>query len=379
VDGEEIMEVERGQHQIDEHDDREGKKVLVDNFGRIAKKLRISVTDRCNMRCMYCMPRGKVRWFNEHNILDYREISRLVSILADLGIERIRLTGGEPLLRPNIENLIVTLTKIEGIKSISMTTNGMLFGEKARVLKAAGLEGVNISLDTFRPSRFKEITGINSFNKVIEAISAAESAGLNVKINTVVIRGWNDDEIVDFANFARDTGHIVRFIEFMPLDGSGIWQSNLVYSKREMIDLITRNLGEVMPLNNTSNCDPNDTNSINHMNNPNKYYNQNHKSDPATLFSFCDGRGIVGFIPSMSEPFCASCDRMRLTSDGRLLTCLFEKTGYDLKSILRSGKPDYYLKKKITENVMKKPEGIIKIIKTNALKSSLNLMHTIGG
>ena len=136
MDGEEIREVERRQHQIDEHDDREGKKVLVDNFGRIAKKLRISVTDRCNMRCMYCMPRGKVRWFNEHNILDYREISRLVSILADLGIERIRLTGGEPLLRPNIENLIVTLTRIEGIKSISMTTNGMLFGEKARVLKA---------------------------------------------------------------------------------------------------------------------------------------------------------------------------------------------------------------------------------------------------
>lgn len=379
VDGEEIREVERRQHQIDEHDDREGKNVLIDNFGRIAKKLRISVTDRCNMRCMYCMPRGKVRWFNEYNILDYREISRLVSILADLGIERIRLTGGEPLLRPNLENLLVALTKIEGIKSISMTTNGLLFGEKARVLKAAGLEGVNISLDTFRPSRFKEITGINGFNKVIEAISAAERAGLNVKINTVVIRGWNDDEIVDFANFARDTGHIVRFIEFMPLDGSGIWQSNLVYTKREMIDLITRNLGEVTPLNNTSNCGPNNINSIDHGNNSTEYYNQNHKSDPATLFSFFDGRGTIGFISSMTEPFCASCDRMRLTSDGRLLTCLYENPGYDLRNMLRSGKPNYYIKKKIAENVMKKPEGIIKIIKTNALKSSLNLMHTIGG
>ena len=217
--------------------------MLVDSFGRIAKKLRISVTDKCNMRCTYCMPREKVRWLDGHNILDYSEIARLVSILADLGIERIRLTGGEPLLRPNLENLIIGLTKIKGIKSISMTTNGVLFGKKARALKAAGLEGVNISLDTFRPARFKEITGINSINKVIEAINAAERVGLNVKINTVVIRGWNDDEIVDFANFARDTGHIVRFIEFMPLDGSGIWQSNLVYTKREMIDLITRNLG----------------------------------------------------------------------------------------------------------------------------------------
>ena len=378
--GKEIREVERRkQQQIDGYDDREVKNLLVDSFGRIGKKLRISVTDKCNMRCTYCMPRGKVRWFDEHNILDYSEIARLVSILADLGIERIRLTGGEPLLRPNLENLIIGLTKIKGIKSISMTTNGVLFGKKARALKAAGLEGVNISLDTFRPARFKEITGINSINKVIEAINAAERVGLNVKINTVVIRGWNDDEIVDFANFARDTGHIVRFIEFMPLDGSGIWQSNLVYTKREMIDLITRNLGGIVPLNDCPNCDISDTNDMDHKNNSIKYYNQNHKSDPATLFSFCDGRGAIGFISSMSEPFCASCDRMRLTSDGRLLACLFENPGYDLRNMLRSGKTNYYIKKKITENVMKKPEGIIKIIKTNSLKPSLNLMHTIGG
>ena len=258
------------------------------------------------MRCMYCMPRGNIRWFNEQDVLDYREISRLVSILANLGIERIRLTGGEPLLRPNLENLIVSLAKLEGINSISMTTNGLLFGEKAKKLKDAGLESVNISLDTFRPARFKAITGLDSINKVIEAINAAENVGLNVKINTVVIRGWNDDEIVDFARFARDTGHIVRFIEFMPLDGSGIWQSNLVYTKREMIDQITKNLVGVMPLNNTSNCDLEDTNGINYKNSSKKYYNQNYKSDPARLYSFCDGRGTIGFIPSMTEPFCAS-------------------------------------------------------------------------
>jgi GTP 3',8-cyclase len=378
-DGEKIGEEENRQQPIGEYDDSEDKNILIDNFGRIAKKLRVSVTDRCNMRCMYCMPRGNVRWFNEQDVLDYREISRLVSILANLGIERIRLTGGEPLLRPKLENLIVSLARLRGINSISMTTNGLLFGEKAKKLKDAGLESVNISLDTFRPARFKAITGLDSINKVIGAINAAENVGLNVKINTVVIRGWNDDEIVDFARFARDTGHIVRFIEFMPLDGSGIWQSNLVYTKREMIDQITRNLVGVMPLNNTSNCDPEDTNSIDYKNSSKRYYNQNYKSDPARLYSFCDGRGTIGFIPSMTEPFCASCDRMRLTSDGRLLTCLFENPGYDLRNMLRSSKSNYYIEKKIAENVMKKPEGIIKIIKTAALKSSLNLMHTIGG
>lgn len=378
VDGEEIREEENRQQQKSEYDDREGKNILIDNFGRIAKKLRVSVTDRCNMRCMYCMPRGNVRWFNEQDMLDFSEISRLVSILADLGIERIRLTGGEPLLRPNLKNLIISLAKLEGIKSISMTTNGLLFGEKARELKDAGLESVNISLDTFRPDRFKAITGINGLNKVIDAINAAESVGLNVKINTVVIRGWNEDEILDFAKFSRDTGHIVRFIEFMPLDGSGCWRSDLVYTKREIIDLITRNLGGIMPLNHALQCDL-DTNGANHKNNSNGYSNQLHKSDPAALFSFCDGRGTIGFIPSMTEPFCANCDRMRLTSDGRLLTCLFENPGYDLRNLLRSRKSNHYIKKKVTEDVRKKPEGIIKIIKTKTLKPSLNLMHTIGG
>lgn len=378
VDREEIREKENRQQQKSEYDDRDGKNILIDNFGRIAKKLRVSVTDRCNMRCMYCMPRGNVRWFNERDMLDFSEISRLVSILAGLGIERIRLTGGEPLLRPNLTNLIISLAKLEGIKSISMTTNGLLFGEKARELKDAGLESVNISLDTFRPDRFKAITGINGLNKVIDAVNAAESVGLNVKINTVVIRGWNDDEITDFAKFSRDTGHIVRFIEFMPLDGSGCWRSDLVYTKREMIDLITRNLGGIMPLNHALHCDL-DTNGVNHKNKSNRYSNQIHKSDPAALFSFRDGRGTIGFIPSMTEPFCANCDRMRLTSDGRLLTCLFENPGYDLRNLLRSRKSNHYIKKKVIEDVRKKPEGIIKIIKTKTLRPSLNLMHTIGG
>ncbi|MGH9952599.1 MAG: GTP 3',8-cyclase MoaA, partial [Nitrososphaeraceae archaeon] len=222
--GEELEkeEKESRQQQPEHQEHHEEKTILADSFGRIARKLRISVTDRCNMQCMYCMPQGKVRWFNEGDILDYDEITRLVFILTDLGIERIRLTGGEPLLRPKLESLILSLTEIDGIKSISMTTNGLLLADKVKQLRDAGLESVNISLDTFRPHRFKAITGVDNLNKVISAVKAADDAGLKVKINTVVIRGWNDDEIVDFATFARNTGHTVRFIEFMPLDGSGV-------------------------------------------------------------------------------------------------------------------------------------------------------------
>ena len=189
-------------------------------------------------------------------------------------------------------------------------------------MKDAGLESVNISLDTFRPDRFKAITGINGLSKVIDAVNAAESVGLNVKINTVVIRGWNDDEIADFAKFSRDTGHIVRFIEFMPLDGSGFWRSDLVYTKREIIDLITSNLGGIMPLNHALHCDL-DTNGANHKNNSNRCSNQFHKSDPAALFSFRDGRGTIGFIPSMTEPFCANCDENEINFGRQIIDMSF--------------------------------------------------------
>ncbi|MGB7635929.1 MAG: GTP 3',8-cyclase MoaA [Nitrososphaeraceae archaeon] len=343
---------------------KEEKSILTDGYNRVARKLRVSVTDRCNMRCMYCMPpQDKVQWFNDADLLNYDEITGLVSILADLGIEKIRLTGGEPLLRPKLENLIISLAKINNIKSISMTTNGMLLSNKVKLLKDAGLGSVNISLDTFRPDRFKAMTGVDGLNKVLDAVDKAHHFGLKVKINTVVVRGWNNEEIVDFANFARDTGHTVRFIEFMPLDGSGIWQSNLVFSKKEMVKIISERMMEILPL------------KMSHANND---HNTN-STDPAMLYSFADGKGIIGFIPSITEPFCGNCDRIRLTSNGRLLTCLFENPGHDLASMLRSGKSEYYIKKNITENIKKKPEGIIKIIRTNMLRPSLNLMHTIGG
>jgi cyclic pyranopterin phosphate synthase len=222
-------------------------------------------------------------------------------------------------------------------------------------LKNAGLGSVNISLDTFRADRFKAMTGIEGIDRVFASIRAADAAGLKVKINTVIMRGWNDDEVVSFARFARDTGYIVRFIEFMPLDGAGIWTPQLVFSKKEMINRIENDLVELSPLNNNS-------------------------SEPAMLYSFVDQIGTIGFIPSITEPFCKSCDRIRLTSDGRMLTCLFEEPGYDIKDVLRSGKgDDEHIREYIIECIKKKPEGLIKIINTNALRPTLNVMHKIGG
>jgi GTP 3',8-cyclase len=328
---------------------------LVDGFGRIARKLRISVTDRCNMHCVYCMPSNNTDWFEQDNILSYEEIIRLVTLFVGLGIEKIRVTGGEPTVRPKIESLIQALSKINGIKSISMTTNGLLLQEKIQQLKAAGLGSVNISLDTFRADRFKSMCGIDGVAKTLTSIRTAYDAGLKVKINTVIMRGWNDDEVEDFAIFARDTGLIVKFIEFMPLDGTSIWAPNLVFSKREMMERINNNVEELVPLHND-------------------------KSETAMLYSFADGKGTVGFIPSMTQPFCAYCDRIRITSDGRFLTCLFENPGYDLKGLLRNMKyNDDSIRKYIRQCIRKKPEGIINIIRTKALRPRINVMHRIGG
>ena len=327
---------------------------LIDGYGRIGRKLRLSVTDRCNMRCIYCMPDNNNEWFEQHNILSYEEIIRLTAIFVSLGIEKLRITGGEPTVRYKIETLIGALSNIRGIKSIDMTTNGLLLSDKVKELKQAGLDGVNISLDTFRADRFKAIAGVDGLDRVLTSIKAADNVGLKVKINAVVIRGWNEDEVVDFARFARATGYTVRFIEFMPLDGTGIWTPDLVFSKREMIQRINKNVKELVPLNNNN-------------------------SEPATLYSFADREGTLGFIPSMTEPFCNKCDRLRLTSDGRFLTCLFEDPGYDLKQLLRNRKSDDAIRKYILQCTKKKPEGIVSIIRTNKLRPALNIMHRIGG
>jgi len=331
------------------------KSKLIDNYGRIAKKLRVSVTDRCNMRCGYCMPKNNTKWFDDNEVLTFDEIIRLSSILASLGVEKIRLTGGEPLVRPSIENLIKSIRKIRHIKSVGLTTNGLLLSDKIDALKSSGLDSVNISLDSFKEDRFRMMTGINGLNKVISSIQKARDAGFNVKINTVVVKGWNDDEVVEFANFARRTGITVRFIEFMPLDGTGIWRSDLVFSKNEMVEKLESNIGKMFPML------------------------EQEISAPAKLYSFSDGEGTIGFIPSVTEPFCNQCDRIRLTSDGRFLTCLFENPGYDIKRDLREGASDQELGQCLVNYMTMKQEGVVSLIRINGLKPKLNLMHTIGG
>ena len=331
------------------------KSKLIDSYGRIAKKLRISVTDRCNMRCGYCMPKNNTKWFDSTEVLTFEEIVRLLSIFANLGVDKIRLTGGEPLLRPSIENLIKSIANVQHIKNIGLTTNGLLLLEKVEALKSNGLDSVNISLDSFNEQRFRTITGINGLNKVLSSIQKAKDAGIDVKLNTVVVRGWNDDEVVEFANFARCTGIPVRFIEFMPLDGTGIWRSDLVFSKKEMIEKIESKFGKIFPVS------------------------EQVYSAPAKLYSFSDRIGTIGFIPSVTEPFCNQCDRIRLTSDGRFLTCLFESPGYEIKSFLRGGASDEELSQCLTQCMTMKQEGVVSLIRINGLKPKLNLMHTIGG
>ncbi|HKR72502.1 MAG TPA: GTP 3',8-cyclase MoaA [Candidatus Nitrosocosmicus sp.] len=329
-------------------------KELSDSFGRIAKKLRISVTDRCNMRCVYCMPFNNTNWINQKNILTYDQITYLARIFASLGIEKIKITGGEPLVRFDIISLIQLLSSIEGISSISMTTNGLLLKDKVAGLKEAGLDSINISLDTFDRNRFKLMSGIDGLDIVLDSINSAVSQNLHVKINTVIMRGWNDDEISAFVKFSKKTGCTVKFIEFMPLDGTRIWSENLVVSEDEMIKNINNNFGELSPLDND-------------------------KADPARLYRFDRGNATIGFIPSITKPFCQDCDRVRITADGKLHTCLFEKKNYNLKALLDNTKSDEEIREYIRKCVMEKPEGIIKIIKSHSLKPGINNMHSIGG
>lgn len=306
------------------------------------------------MRCVYCMPNNNTNWIDQNNLLSFDQITHLVKIFASIGIEDVKITGGEPTVRKNIDSLIKSISAISKIKSISMTTNGLLLKDKIKQLKESGLQSVNISLDTFKPDRFKAMGGTDGLDKVIESIKTAKSENLEVKINTVIMRGWNDDEILSFTRFSRDYKCTVKFIEFMPLDGTGIWTDDLVVSKKEMIEKINSNFKKMIPLNND-------------------------RADPARLYTFEDGMGIVGFIPSITEPFCQHCDRVRITSEGKLYTCLFDKSNYDLRELLEEGKSDSEIIDFINTTMYKKPEGIIKLIRLHSLKHTINKMYTIGG
>jgi len=290
--------------------------MLKDSYGREIKDLRISLTDRCNFRCFYCLPYGEPPLAHKEKILTFEEIFKASEVFVSMGIEKIRLTGGEPLLRKGIEILIQKLSKLksEGLREIAMTTNGYFLKEKARILKDAGLDRVTISLDTLNPEKFRRITGVDCLDKVLEAIEAAKEAELEpVKINVVVVRGYNDDEVVNLAAFAREKALVMRFIEYMPLDSAKNWNRSLVVSGKETL----KKINEVFPL---------------------ELKNTSRGSETSWKYKFKDGtQGEIGIIAPITDMFCGACSRIRLTADGQIRTCLFSTKEHDLRTVLRSG------------------------------------------
>lgn len=290
--------------------------MLGDTYNRPVKDLRISVTDRCNFRCSYCMPLDKYEWIDRKEILSFEEIARLAKLFVQLGVDKIRLTGGEPLVRRNLERLIAELSPIPGLKDLCLTTNGSLLAEKVADLKAAGLKRVNISIDCLDPEKFNRITKRGDLTKVLEGLFAAKQEGLSpIKINSVVERGVNDGDIVELVEFGRDNGFAIRFIEYMDVGNSNNWTSEKLVPKKEILQKINSRY----PLREVGRADG---------------------SAPSVDYEFVDGRGDVGVIASVTEPFCSSCTRVRLTADGKLVTCLFSQVGHDLKTLLRKGAGD---------------------------------------
>jgi cyclic pyranopterin phosphate synthase len=292
------------------------RRALVDGFGRIATDLRISVIDRCNFRCRYCMPAEGLPWLPKDELLTFEEITRVVRVLVECGVTSLKVTGGEPLVRRDLPELIQMLRTISDKLDISLTTNGYLLAGSAAALASAGLDRVTVSCDSLIKHRFAEMTLRDAFDQVMEGLEAAAAHGLGpIKINTVMIRGHNDDESADFAALARRTGYDVRFIEYMPLDAQDEWAREKVVAADEILDRIRASY----PIVAETTAGP----------------------EPATTYRFADGSpGTVGVIPSVTAPFCASCDRLRLTSDGQLRACLFSLEETDVKSHLRAGISD---------------------------------------
>ncbi len=304
---------------------------LTDKFGRQITDLRVSVTDRCNFRCVYCRSANPENHVAEHMLLDWHEYERLVRILVGMGIRKVRVTGGEPLVRAGVEDFIAHL-KALGVRDVSMTTNGHLLAERCDRLVAAGMDRINISLDSLDREKFERITRTKSFDKVIAGIDAAQASKLRpVKVNAVLVRGINDDEVEAFAEFARERDLIMRFIEFMPLDADRTWTRDIVVTGAE----VHRRISARWPLV-----------PVVHE-----------RSETARKFRFADDRGEIGLISPVSQPFCGFCSRIRLTADGKLRTCLFSKEDHDLKSLLRGGATDREIGDEIVSLVAEKEKG----------------------
>ena len=325
---------------------------LVDPFGRTIRDLRISITDRCNFRCTYCMPEEGMKWLTRPEVLTYEEIERVTAIFVNrFGVRSVRLTGGEPTVRAHLPVLIEKLARI-GLDDFSITTNGSTFKSVASDLFAAGLQRANISLDTLKRDRFEQMTRRDDLENVLAGIDAAIVAGFSpVKVNAVIQRGVNDDEIVDLATFGRERGVEMRFIEFMPLDAEGNWDSKHVLSQDEIVSAIQKVYPlEQMPARGAA---------------------------PADRWRYLDGRGVVGVIPTVTKPFCGDCDRVRLTADGQFRTCLFATEEFDLISMLRNEGTDDQIADAIIAAVATKWAGH-RIGQVNFIRPKRN-MSQIGG
>ncbi len=326
---------------------------LIDRFGRVHNNLRISVTDRCNIRCVYCMPEN-VEFLPKTSLLSFEEIAQFVRASTRVGINKIRLTGGEPLVRRNLPVLVEQLANIPGIKDVGLTTNGILLAPMAQALWDAGLRRINISLDTLDADRFLELTRRTGLEQVIEGILAAKAAGFDpVKINAVAIKGVTEPDVVPLGEFCRKHGLELRFIEYMPLDAGNLWERDKVLYAHEILDLLTQGIGPLAP---AADHDP---------------------KAPALDYDYVDGGGRVGMIASVSRPFCMSCNRVRLTADGKLRNCLFALDETDVRTLIRAGASDDELVRALCESVAAKWEG--HEINTARFIKPERLMHSIGG
>ena len=327
---------------------------LVDSWGRVHDNLRISVTDRCNIRCFYCMPETDVHFVQRSEILDFEEIERFVHIAVTLGIRKLRVTGGEPLVRRDLAVLIRRLSTIAGIEDLALTTNGVLLPQLAAPLYEAGLRRINVHLDTIDRARFLEITRRDEIHKVLAGLEACKQLGYSkIKLNAVAVKHLVEPDIVPLARYARENGFEVRYIEFMPLDAQNLWDRSKVLLADEIIATLGREIAPLVPV---PDPDP---------------------RAPASEYQFSDGIGRVGFIASVSRPFCLNCNRLRLTADGKLRYCLFAVEEDDVKTLLRSGASDEAIVALIRRNVAGKWEG--HEINSTRFVAPPRPMYSIGG
>jgi len=328
---------------------------LVDSYGRRIKSMRISITDKCNFRCTYCMPAEGLPWLKKAEILSYEEIERVSRVAVSMGIEQIRLTGGEPLVRRDVPELVRQLHKLEGLRSLSLTTNGILLKQQASALAEAGLTRINVSLDSLMREKFAQLTRRDQLDRVLEGLAELEKHPSihPIKVNAVAIRGYSEEEVLDFARLARNKAYVMRWIEFMPLDADQAWRKEDILTGAEIKAIIEEAYG---PLKQITTGDPSET---------------------ARRYTFSDGIGEVGFINPVSEPFCSTCDRIRLTADGQLRTCLFATEETDLRAIIRSTDDDEVLANAIRQAVWHKE--LKHYIGDKRFKRANRSMSMIGG